>query len=433
MPRVTDSKFRQLAQEITHATQTLAEYFDANDLPEPSLDADEPSHPIPEGDEKLSTARNALIEATKALHALAVGPAETTKLFYFTELYLVGAMQVLCRFNVPQHVPLQGDISFGDLSARTGLCASLLARFVRMAAANYYFCEPRAGFVAHTAFSKVLATDEKMRACVWFRHAEMVPTVTRLVEAVEKFPGSAEPQETAFGLAFGDTFFGYKQKNPEHMAKFGQFVDAFASGNAVDSAECVARAYAWEELPRGSLVVDVGGGAGHVSAAIARHHSHLCFQIQDFDDLAGESNALMQREGVSDRARFRPHNFFEPQPEAARGAAVYFLRNILHDFSDQYCRRILKQIVGAMSPDSRLVICDIVLPPPNTIPKTQEARVRALDLAMLSFFNAKERSHEDWVELLASVDSRLQITAVVGRPRMGRDSLIEARLVCPTE
>src|SRR4051794_13267030 len=103
-----------------------------------------------------------------------------------------------------------------------------------------------------------------------------------------------------------------------------------------------------------------------------------------------------------------------------------FLRNIMHNWPDLYCRRILKPIVEAMGPDSRLLVCDIVLPEPNTMPKTQEAQVRALDIVMLSMFNAQERSYEDWQELFTSVDSRLRITAVIGRPKLGTDSLIEA-------
>ena len=153
------------------------------------------------------------------------------------------------------------------------------------------------------------------------------------------------------------------------------------------------------------------------------------FQVQDFGNLAEESGLLMQRQGVADRVQHCAHSFFDPQPAASQGAAVYFLRNIMHNWSDLYCRKILKPIVEAMGPDSRIVVCNIVLPQPNTILKTQEARVRALDLTMLSMFNAKERSYEDWQELFTSVDVRLKITAIVGRPKMGTDSLIEVRLV----
>jgi hypothetical protein len=413
----------KLAEEISRNTSIIVERLKSAGLPQPSFDADGPSHPIPEADEDLSAARHTLIEASKAVHTLAVGPSETTRLFYFEDIYLVGAMQVLCHFSVPQQVPLHGDIGMGELSAKTGLDKGLRARFLRLAAANYYFTEPRRGFIAHTAWFKTLATDPKMRACVWFRHSEMMPSVAKLVEAVETHTGStdaAEPRNAAFSLAFRDTFFDYKEKHPDHMIKFGQFVDAFASGIEADTAESIARAYAWETLPAGSLVVDVGGGIGHISTAVAQKHAFLRFQVQDFGDLAEESSVLQQSAGVSDRVQFCPHSFFETQPETCRKAAVYFLRNIMHNWPDLYCRRILKPIVEAMGSDSRLLICDIVLPEPNTMPKTQESQVRALDIVMLSMFNAQERSYEDWQELFTSVDSRLRITALVGRPKLGQ-------------
>ncbi len=408
----------QLVDEISSNTKIIVDYLKQNNLPQPSFDPNGPTSPIPEDEEEVSAARAAVIEATRTLHTLAVGPGETTRFLCFNELCMLGALQVLCRFEVPQNVPTDGEISYSGLASKTGLSEALLPRFVRMAAANYYFAEPRPGFVAHTAFSKILALEEGMRACVWFRHAELLPAVAKLDEMVNKYPDSAEPEDTAFAMAFGDTFFGDKEKHPDRMVKFGQFVNAFSSGSGTDSAESIAQAYPWESLPKGSLVVDVGGGVGHIAAAIAQAHPQLRFQIQDFADLADESASHWSRQGLSDRVQFTPHNFFNAQPDVAKDATVYFLRNILHDWSDLYCRRILESIVEVMGLGSRIIISDIVQPYFNSMTKMQEARSRALDLAMLSFFNAKERSYDDWERLFSSVDSRLKIVDVVGRPRM---------------
>ncbi|KAK4448942.1 S-adenosyl-L-methionine-dependent methyltransferase [Podospora aff. communis PSN243] len=423
-----DPLLSRLAEQISRNTKVLVDHLSRNGLPQPSFDPDGPLRTRFENDEAASTARSALIEATKELHVLALGPEETTRFFCFNEIYLLGAMQVLCHFKVPQSVPDAGEIGFSELASRTGLSEALLPRFLRMAAANYYFSELRPGFVCHTPWSRTLAHDEGMQACVWFRYAEMLPAVAKFVDMVKEFPDSPEPQDTAFRLAFGDSFFGYKEKHPEHMLKFGQFVSAFASGETADSADLIAQVFPWERLPEGSLVVDVGGGTGHISAAISREHPHLRFQVQDFADLQEESASLAKHRGVSERVLFTPHNFFDAQPPAARGAAVYFLRNILHDWSDMYCRRILKPIAEAMNPNSRIIISDIIQSQANSLLRTQDARIRALDLTMLSMFNAKERSYEDWERLLASVDSRLRITSVVGQPRMRRDSLIEVQM-----
>ncbi len=89
-------------------------------------------------------------------------------------------------------------------------------------------------------------------------------------------------------------------------------------------------------------MVDVGGGIGHISAATAKEHAHLRFQVQDFGNLAEKSGQPMQRQGVADRVQHCAHSFFDPQPAALQGAVVYFLRYIMHNWSDLFCRKIFK-------------------------------------------------------------------------------------------
>lgn len=37
----------------------------------------------------------------------------------------------------------------------------------------------------------------------------------------------------------------------------------------------------WAALPKGSIVVDVGGGVGNLTMALAKVHKHLRFIVQD--------------------------------------------------------------------------------------------------------------------------------------------------------
>ena len=91
-------------------------------------------------------------------------------------------------------------------------------------------------------------------------------------------------------------------------------------------------------------------------------------------------------------------DFFESVPE---GADVYFLSNVLHDWDDEDCRRILRTIRKGMSEGSRLVVVERVLGAPGR----SAAQVRDLalvDLHMLVAFGARERTEAEYDELLVA-------------------------------
>lgn len=60
-------------------------------------------------------------------------------------------------------------------------------------------------------------------------------------------------------------------------------------------------------------------------------------------------------------------DFFEPQPpfeppHMSRHPAVYLLRVVLHDWPDEFARRILINLRVASNPETRLLIAEHVLP-----------------------------------------------------------------------
>lgn len=58
-----------------------------------------------------------------------------------------------------------------------------------------------------------------------------------------------------------------------------------------------------------------------------------------------------------------PHDFFQPQPTT--GADVYVLRHICHNWSVENCARILRQIVPALNPNSKILLVEVVVTPSN--------------------------------------------------------------------
>ena len=130
---------------------------------------------------------------------------------------------------------------------------------------------------------------------------------------------------------------------------------------------------------------------------------------------------------IASRLTFQGHDFTRPQP--VQGADVYLLRMILHDWPDSEATKILQSIVAAMDKTkSRLLIMDTVLPKPGSAPVSVERIVRVRDLTMLQAFNSKERDLDDWKNLLATADPRLQLVQVA-QPYGSAMSILELSLV----
>lgn len=65
------------------------------------------------------------------------------------------------------------------------------------------------------------------------------------------------------------------------------------------------------------------------------------------------------------------HDFFEEQPIKAPN--VFFMQNIIHDWSDKYGLQILRQLREAAGPDTNLFSVDKVIP--CTAPSKERERI----------------------------------------------------------
>jgi hypothetical protein len=105
------------------------------------------------------------------------------------------------------------------------------------------------------------------------------------------------------------------------------------------------------------------------------------------------------------------------------GADYYFLRRILHDWSDNDCLRILSKVVEAMTPGkSRILVADFVMP------EVDAPRYRsASDIMMAILLSGAERSEQEWRRLLASTDKRLNLEKIWAHP-LNKEFVLEISL-----
>ena len=66
-------------------------------------------------------------------------------------------------------------------------------------------------------------------------------------------------------------------------------------------------------------------------------------------------------------------DFFQPQKESAD---IFFLRWIFHNWSNKYSLQILRNLIPAMKPGTKIIINDFLLPEPNTLPWGLERAIR---------------------------------------------------------
>ncbi|KAK7735620.1 hypothetical protein SLS53_007360 [Cytospora paraplurivora] len=145
------------------------------------------------------------------------------------------------------------------------------------------------------------------------------------------------------------------------------------------------------------LVVDVGGGAGYTSRKIRE----LCAGIKGSVVLQDRGEVVADAEEVDGVVRMA-HDFFAEQP--VKGAHIYYLRRILHDWSDAASVTILKQLAAAMDRDlpSRVVIAEQILPTRGV-----SAQSAWVDLTMMTM-TGMERTEGQWEELLARAGLRIE-------------------------
>jgi hypothetical protein len=97
---------------------------------------------------------------------------------------------------------------------------------------------------------------------------------------------------------------------------------------------------------------------------------------------------------------------------------------VLHDWTDDEGKRILKPIAAAMKKGySKLLINENVIPD-----KGADWQATALDMMMLTLFSSKERTLHDWQQLIEASDVGLKIVKVWSH-RNSTESLIECDLV----
>jgi hypothetical protein len=198
--------------------------------------------------------------------------------------------------------------------------------------------------------------------------------------------------EQAFTLAHGKTVFDYLAEHPDDAAIFAGAMTANAIvGDGV-----------WQvcDFTRFRRLIDVGGGRGHLLAAIMAANPHLDAVLFDLPDVVATAASTLSNAGVIGRCQVEGGSFFERVPA---GGDVYLLANVIHDWDDESSVQILRACQQAMASDAVLVLVEGML---AEQPAGDFSRLADLSLLALAP-GGRLRTREDYAALLERAGLRL--------------------------
>ncbi|KAJ4403640.1 hypothetical protein N0V82_010617 [Gnomoniopsis sp. IMI 355080] len=403
----TTPRIVELAAVISKSVAELQTVLESKGVPSPSFDEDAPTR-LPD---ECNQAQDAVLDATKELYDLLLEP--TTLILKNSANNSVGSLGFIARFDIPGMVPLGGRMSFAEIAKKTGFEESVVSRLIRDAVCMRIFREEEPGFIEHTKTSKALRAPWLL-GFVRAGADEGWETMSKVVEALQKWPTCEEPEQTAFNLVHNTTgsYFSNVAKDAERAARFG-------SGMTIQwefpgyKLDYLLNDYDWAAL--GNVqVIDLGGYRGRISLALAERFPNLNMLVQDMGMNKEEAHAAVPAE-LKSRVNFMIHDMFETQTVAAD---VYLIRQVLHDWPDKYGVKVLRAQIPKLQKGSKILLNESLLPekPGSSLPLWKERDLRSMDLGLIATMNGRERTLNEWKAIVHEADPRFVISNVFQSP-----------------
>jgi SAM-dependent methyltransferase len=290
-----------------------------------------------------------------------------------------------------------------EIARRVGANESSLYRLLRFLASEGVFQEVEPGRFTSSRLSDGLQSS-----------APLTMRYIAIAMGAEQYRGWSEALhafvtgEPGFDRVYGQPYFAYLAEHPDASAVFNR---AMAAGTLARIEALIG--FDWSNHAR---VADIGGGSGTAIASVLAANPHLQGALFDLPNVVDEAHEILEQAGVSERCEIVSGDFFtDPLPPAD----AYMLLQILHDWDDDRARAILRNCRRSIADGGRLLVVDGVVPP-----GPEPGFLKHMDLHMLVMAGGKERTEDEWRDLLAA--EAFEIARIVPA---GPTNLIEVRPV----
>jgi hypothetical protein len=304
---------------------------------------------------------------------------------HMSRLYVVSrSIHAVAELGIANHIG-EAPASAQAVARAAGVSEEYLARCLRFLAAYGVFEETSPNWFRATALSNLMRDD----------HPRSMRPVLRMVsnewwDAAGRLPEVVRNERSGIELGQGRPFFELLKEAPELQRRFNE---GMSSISGMDD-EPLAAAY---DFSGEGVVADLAGGEGNFLRAVLRRNPRRRGLLFDQPQVLAQSR-LLDELVAEGRVKLVPGNLFEVLPAPAD---VYVLKGTLHDFADPQAIAILRNCAAVLRPSDKLLIIEQVVPAGN-VPHPN----KTMDMVMMFLLGGKQRSLEEWSELLARAGLR---------------------------
>jgi hypothetical protein len=291
------------------------------------------------------------------------------------------AIHVAAKLGLADHLT-DGSQSSEALSQQVEASPQALYRLMRACASFGLFTEVETGSFALTRLGDLLRTDAqgslRDRAIAVVAPGHWLPW-GKLDQAVR----SGKP---TFRDACGMELWEYYAQNSDEGMHFAKTMGRLSAWVAQD----VVSHY---DVSQFKKIVDVGGSQGVLLNALLQAAPAAQGILFDLPHVIDDAPNLDRIEAVSG-------DFFQEVPS---GGDLYLLKHVLHDWDDERCMALLRNIHRVAKKQSRLLVIEMLVPQ-----QPEPSPVYYLDLTMLALVEGRERTQQEFEALLSGAGFEVQ-------------------------
>jgi hypothetical protein len=306
---------------------------------------------------------------------------------WITSKWITKPIQVIAELGIADLMH-DGPKSVALLAEKTDTHAPILFRILRALSTVGIFVETEDRVFGLTPLAQCLCSNAlrpiaRMFLSEWHN------------KAWDGLSHTVRTGKPGFDVTLGKPAFEWFEDNPLERS----ILDQGQAVKAVGFANAVIENYDFSGY---KSICDIGGGQGAFLIRLLADYPDIMGYVADLPGAVGSAEKAIANANLSDRCKAIPYDFHKEAPPICD---AYFLVNVLHDWDDEICVRILKNIASSMNTNSMLWIIEYIIEPgPNF------SVAKLLDLEVLVMGGGRERTIEEYKALLSAAGLELSKT-----------------------